>query len=288
MEMKKIITFLLIGVLGISLIAPSIVNAGKIVATPFGQIKEECIDGKVVNSKEDLANIITNIDEHYNISMVTPEEREKLYANAYNLTSPEIIESYEQNVTDKIVGNIDGLTEIDEETIEKVDEYVQLTSEGYKLNLPTSVKSEMTSETYESVVNSIQNSNEFVAEEGVIIDEVNKEALYSVSDTTLMRENGETPMLRANGVSKVKTYWWGYKIYMSKTFLHYAGGGITGAAGYMVSKLKLRHPIAIAAAAAMGMAGVLGTSAKHGYVARITRVSVPFGPKYIVTGVWRQ
>ncbi|MBF2662606.1 hypothetical protein [Listeria seeligeri] len=286
--MKKILTILIIGVLGISLVAPSFVNAGIIVATPFGQIKEECIDGKVVNSKEDLANIITNIDEHYNISMVTPADREKLYANAYNLTSPEIIESYEQNVADKIVGNIDGLTEIDDETIEKVDEYVQLTNEGYKLNLPKSVKSEMTSETYESVLNSIENSNEFVAEEGVIIDEENKEALYSVSDTTLMLENGETPMLRANGISKVKTYWWGYKIYMSKTFLRYAGGGVTGAAGYMVNKLKLRHPIAIAAAAAMGMAGVLGTSAKHGYVARITRVSVPFGPKYIVTGVWRQ
>ncbi|MBC1288704.1 hypothetical protein HCA31_04100 [Listeria welshimeri] len=286
--MKKIITFLIIGVLGISLIAPSIAHASIIDATPFDQIKEECIDGKVVNSKEDLANIITNIDEHNNISMVSSEDREKLYVKAYSLTSPEIIESYEQNLTNKIEGNINSMTELDEETIEKVDEYVQLTNEGYKLNLPTSVKNEMTSETYESVLNSIKNSNEFVAEENVIIDEENKEALYLVSDSTLMRENGEKPMLRANGVSKVKTYWWGYKIYMSKTFLHYAGGGITGAAGYMVSKLKLRHPIAIAAAGAMGMAGVLGTSAKHGYVVRITRVNIPFGPQYIVSGVWRQ
>ncbi|WP_270893122.1 hypothetical protein [Listeria welshimeri] len=34
--------------------------------------------------------------------------------------------------------------------------------------------------------------------------------------------------------------------------------------------------------------GVLGTSAKHGYVVRITRVSIPFGSQYIVSGVWRQ
>lgn len=288
MKMKKFVIFFIIGVLGISIVAPSVASAGRIVDTPYGQIKEECIDGKIVSSEEDLANIITNIDNHYNISMLTYDDREKLYASAYDLASPDIIQSYEQKVTSKLVENTEGLTEIDEETIDKVDEYVQLSASGYKLNLPSEVKNEMTTETYESIVNSINNSNQFVAEEGVIIDEENKEASYAVSDTSILRENGETPMLRASGVSKVKTYWWGYKIYMSKTLLRYAGGGLTGAAGYMVSKLKLRYPIAIAAAAAMGMAGVLGTSAKHGYVVRITRVSIPYGPKYIVTGVWRQ
>ncbi|MBC2078882.1 hypothetical protein HCA99_06610 [Listeria booriae] len=175
-----------------------------------------------------------------------------------------------------------------ESLVEGLDKYVEFTGDKYILNIPADVKSTYSVEEIMAVQTQIDESNSFlsVAEEDshTYVDESAKTTNFLITDSEVLKAAGQKPMLRAAGVTKVVRYWWGMKIYLSKTFLNYSGGSLTGMAGYMVSKLPLKHPFALLAAGAMGAIGVFGTSAKHGYVIRITGISTAA----TVTGIWRQ
>ncbi|HAC0982279.1 TPA_asm: hypothetical protein GY030_13500 [Listeria monocytogenes] len=56
--MKKFTTAIMVVVLGISLGAPSVANAGIIKATPYNLIKDEVVAHAEVKNSEDLANLI--------------------------------------------------------------------------------------------------------------------------------------------------------------------------------------------------------------------------------------
>lgn len=177
---------------------------------------------------------------------------------------------------------------LSEQLIDGLDQFVEFDGEKYTLNVPIAVKLAYSDEDIATVQAQIDESNQMLKEtesdSHTYVDEDAKTVNFLISDTEVLRDAGQKVLLRAAGVTKFERYWWGMKIYMSKTFLNYSGGSLVAMAGYITNKLPWKHPYGLLVAGAMGALGVFGTSAKHGYVVRIAG----FGALATVTGVWRQ
>ncbi|MBC1558641.1 hypothetical protein HB911_08015 [Listeria booriae] len=177
------------------------------------------------------------------------------------------------------------VTDLDNAVIDKVEPYINLDSEGFSEDIPQSVLDSLTKEEAIAIKEYIDEANQFIEDSNAEIDVADKVAINSVYDSQLNTDpNVITPF--AAGVTKVNRYWWGYKVYLSKTFLNTLAAASISASGYIASQLKLKHWAAIVLAGILGATGYLLGNQKHGVVIRV--VSVLPGSRYVVTGVWRQ
>lgn len=152
----------------------------------------------------------------------------------------------------------------------------------------------LSEEELKNVEESIENANTLNSETienqdvnpgNVVIN--NESVTLSIYDSELFPQNNGAVMARAyySGVTKISSYWWGFKIYLSKTVVNTAGSAAIGAAGYLASTLKVPHPIGYAIAAGLGAAGYLGTNIPYGVELRINKTFVSSKVRYIPTGV---
>lgn len=86
-------------------------------------------------------------------------------------------------------------------------------------------------------------------------------------------------------VTKVNRYWWGYKIYLSKTVMKTAATSSLGASSYLFSTLGLSKPIVLIIVGALFGAGYLISTVKYGVELRLNKTFVGNVVKYVPTGV---
>ncbi|MFD9627594.1 hypothetical protein [Peribacillus muralis] len=185
---------------------------------------------------------------------------------------------------------------LSQQLIDTMDQYIILNEFGEFFIDPSVDLSKILSEEELKIVEeSIENANAINSETienqdvnpgNVVIN--NDSVTLSIYDSELIPQKDRAIMARAyyNGVTKISSYWWGFKVYLSKTVINTAGSSVIGAAGYYASTLKVPHPIGYAIAAGLGAAGYLGTNIKYGVELRINKTFISqVKIKYIPTGV---
>ncbi|EAE2483117.1 hypothetical protein QI849_001068 [Listeria innocua] len=101
--MKKFITAIMVVVLGISIGAPSVANAGKIIATPYNLIKDEIVDRTEINNSEDLANLIKTVGEHPEINYLTEDEQNMLRQDIYAKAPDNVVKDYGEDMNQEFI-----------------------------------------------------------------------------------------------------------------------------------------------------------------------------------------
>lgn len=190
-------------------------------------------------------------------------------------------------------------SKLSQELINVMDEYVTLNDKGmYVIDSSINIYDIVNPDEAELVLKSIKDAN--IANQDLLnrsslapgnVSTTGKSILLTVSDTQLNAEqssNNDSVVQKAaytSGVTKVKSYWWGYKIYLSKYVVNAAGGAAFGAGGFLTSKLKVSNPMGIAIAAGLGAAGFIGTNIPYGVELRLNKTFVSSTLRYVPTSV---
>lgn len=187
-------------------------------------------------------------------------------------------------------------SKLSQELIDTTDQYIMLNDSGeFFIDPSVDLSKILSEEELKNVEASIENANALNSETienqdvnpgNVVIN--NESVTLSIYDSELFPQNNGAVMARAyySGVTKISSYWWGFKIYLSKTVVNTAGGAAIGAADYLASTLIVHHPIGYAIAAGLGAAGYLGTNIPYdGVELRINKTFVSSKVRYIPTGV---
>ena len=186
-------------------------------------------------------------------------------------------------------------TNLSQELIDTMDQYITLNEFGeFIIDPSVDLSTILSEEELKNVKLSVDNANALNSETienqelnpgHVSIN--NENVTLSIYDSELFPQNDGAIMARAyySGVTKVSSYWWGYKIYLSKKVVNTAGGAAIGVAGYLTSQLKVPHPVGIAIAGGLGAAGYLGTNISYGVQLRINKTFVSSSIRYVPTGV---
>ncbi|EAC7844032.1 hypothetical protein AF927_10435 [Listeria monocytogenes] len=101
--MKKFTTAIIVLVLGISIGAPSVANAGKIKATPYNFMKDEVVARVEVKNSEDLANLIKTVGEHPEINNLTEDEKNMLRQDIYAKSPDNVVKDYEEDINQELI-----------------------------------------------------------------------------------------------------------------------------------------------------------------------------------------
>ncbi|EAG1699920.1 hypothetical protein BBW78_00045 [Listeria monocytogenes] len=101
--MKKFTTAIMVVVLGISIGAPSVANAGKIKATPYNFMKDEVVARVEVKNSEDLANLIKTVGEHPEINNLTEDEKNMLRQDIYAKSPDNVVKDYEEDINQELI-----------------------------------------------------------------------------------------------------------------------------------------------------------------------------------------
>ncbi|EGA0598665.1 hypothetical protein H4732_002369 [Listeria monocytogenes] len=101
--MKKFTTAIIVLVLGISIGAPSVANAGKIKATPYNFMKDEVVARVEVENSEDLANLIKTVGEHPEINNLTEDEKNMLRQDIYAKSPDNVVKDYEEDINQELI-----------------------------------------------------------------------------------------------------------------------------------------------------------------------------------------
>ncbi|HAB0121225.1 TPA_asm: hypothetical protein GIP97_11970 [Listeria monocytogenes] len=101
--MKKFTTAIMVVVLGISLGAPSVANAGIIKATPYNFMKDEVVARVEVKNSEDLANLIKTVGEHPEINNLTEDEKNMLRQDIYAKSPDNVVKDYGEDMNQELI-----------------------------------------------------------------------------------------------------------------------------------------------------------------------------------------
>lgn len=180
-------------------------------------------------------------------------------------------------------------TILSDELVEKINPYVELNSDGtFEITSEDKLLEFLTPEELNLVNSLINSANETNLN---VLNDKSGPGTVTVNDNQLtltirdyeIRNELDGIQLFSNGVTKVDFYWWGMKVYLSKTAINAASASSIGAAGYLAGKLKVKTPLALVIAAGLGAAGYLGTQIPHGVEVRVNLI--PFPPGFVVTKI---
>lgn len=186
-------------------------------------------------------------------------------------------------------------TDLTQDIINIMDEYVTLSEEGtYVIDPSIDLASILSPTDLDLVLKSIQDANDALEE----INNRSRFALGSVStaedavvltvyDNQLKGKTGGYQLAAyTSGKTAIYTYWWGYKVYLSKYVVNVAGGASVGAATYLMGRLGVTSvPLGLAIAAGLGGLGVVATTIPYGVEMRINKTFVSNTVRYIPTQV---
>ncbi|MFD4704845.1 hypothetical protein ACFWM3_08240 [Gottfriedia sp. NPDC058432] len=172
--------------------------------------------------------------------------------------------------------------ELDQELIDKASPYIDMDSSGqFSVNNSSALSTILSADELQLVQQNVTEANQ-----------LNQEIYYSsnggsvsVGTDNLTYTVNEFNRSYIDGVTKLESYWWGYKIYLSKNVVRAAGVTVSGGAGYIASTLPLPFGAGIAAASIMALGGYLASTIPHGVIIRVNKVPTLTGIKYIPTWV---
>lgn len=119
--------------------------------------------------------------------------------------------------------------------LSKLDSYVTLDKEKLTYHIDSSAKSELSEKEYSFLTSRVKESNEnpeikLAEDEKMTID--GNTVTITEQSTELEKVNNNTDItMRAasfkEGINKVEKYWWGYRVWLSKTAIRTGGAGLT-------------------------------------------------------------
>lgn len=133
--------------------------------------------------------------------------------------------------------------------INKLDKYVSLDTDKLQFSISDKAKGELSDQEYSFLLNKVNESNKTYSS----IDKTKDVTISTENKTIIIQENIDEPVLYARasykeGKTDIQGYWWGTRVWLSRTAIRNIGEGIT-LAGIWIPK----HIVA-AAVSTMGWA----------------------------------
>jgi len=218
---------------------------------------------------------------------------------ALSTLSPSLVEAKSiASNTEKTENKTQLSSKLTEKQINVMDQYIKLNSKGeYEIDSSVDIYKLLSRDEAKSVLKSIKDANN--ANHELLnrsksapgnVSSTGKTVVLSVTDNQFnsKKNSGVMSAQKAaytSGVTKIKSYWWGYKVYLSKYVVNTAGGAAIGAAGFVTSKLKVSNAIGLAIAAGLGAAGFIGTNVPYGVELRLNKTFLLNTIRFVPTGV---
>ncbi|SFD61812.1 hypothetical protein [Bacillus sp. UNCCL81] len=226
-----------------------------------------------------------------------PQDLSGIYYNSYaasffdetkdfrtlNGVSVGIVAVYENGESAVSDAEIASFPEVDEELIEKVSPYINMDFTGqFSVNDSDALSEILTDNELQLVQQNIEDANELNSS---LYYSPGPGTSVSVGDGSLTYTVDESVKGYIDGVTKVQSYWWGYKVYLSKTVVNALGSGVIATANKIADKLKLPYKVGLAVAGALGVAGYLISNVPHGVIIRVNKIPISSGIGYVPTWI---
>ncbi|ALC80192.1 MULTISPECIES: hypothetical protein [Bacillus] len=140
--------------------------------------------------------------------------------------------------------NASNATPFSDELVEKIDRYVKLNSNGkFKIASEKKLLEFLTPDELAVVKSQIKSANENIADivkrdksNPGTVSVNNNQMTLSIKDSEITGKSGGF-QIASEGVTKVDFYWWGMRVYLSKTVINTASAASIGAAGYLGTQI---------------------------------------------------
>ena len=129
---------------------------------------------------------------------------------------------------------------------EKFNPYVSLNEETRQYFITDEAQSKLTDAEYLKLSQMIEQTNSFI--KTIDFEKYGDEIFIISGESESFHTSISENRGYVEGVTKIEVYWWGYRIYLSKTTLNTIGDGVD------IAGIFIKHPVAFAATTILGFA----------------------------------